>query len=157
MRRRLETHKCTPLNEAIGIEVADDLGPGGGNHHYVLTTTADVGVINVTDLVFQNGPIGEVGINGISNEALLAVIQDRLDGFSRGKFSCVETELALSLVRTALEVLKSRTKRRISQGTEGTMAEVPDCQKAFAVRREGMRVVIQTFDEQLAKLLEASL
>lgn len=127
MQREITNHKVNGLNEAIMIVALDSPGFGNANHVYGLTYVlgkpddadddrdAKELVIN-----FQNGPILESGINGISNEALLAIVEDRLAGFERGRFACDENAAALRSVREAMTWLKERTERRIARGVEGT-------------------------------------
>ncbi|HEY5630984.1 MAG TPA: hypothetical protein VIR31_02565 [Nitrososphaeraceae archaeon] len=69
---------------------------------------------------FQVGNPNEVGFNGVTNEALLAIIRDRLIAFQSSKFACVENQQALVHVDEALEVLKRRTRDRITRKVEGT-------------------------------------
>jgi len=71
-------------------------------------------------ILFQNGPIGEVGVNGITNEVLLAIVADRLRGFQSGPFVCVENEYALAHIETALTQLKECALARMQRGVEGT-------------------------------------
>ena len=70
-------------------------------------------------LKFQNGDPRD-GANGITNEALLAVVADRLQEFQKGKFSCRENAIALTHIETALLWLQRRTQERLSRGVEGT-------------------------------------
>ena len=70
---------------------------------------------------FQNGPISEAGVNGVSNEALLAIVIDRLEGFQRGQYSCRENALALTKLQEAMHWLHHRTRERMARGVEGTM------------------------------------
>jgi hypothetical protein len=72
------------------------------------------------NLNFQNGPIGEVGVNGITNEALLAIVIDRLNYFQEGKYKCRENALAITKVEEALHWLHARTLERLQRGVEGT-------------------------------------
>ena len=80
--RTVETHKVNGCNDAITINVMDEPGSGGANHHYMATlpdwTRGPDGANpkGVWDIQFQNGPIAEVGANGLTQEALLAVIID---------------------------------------------------------------------------------
>jgi hypothetical protein len=75
------------------------------------------------DIRFQNGPINEHGVNGISQEALLAVVIDRLRSFQAGPYACRENATALTKCEEALMWLKLRTQRRIDRGVEGTSAK----------------------------------
>ena len=44
---------------------------------------------------FQNGAPREAGVNGITNEDLLAIVADRLQCYQDGPFPCEENRLAL--------------------------------------------------------------
>ncbi|MCC6907075.1 MAG: hypothetical protein IT430_03965 [Phycisphaerales bacterium] len=68
---------------------------------------------------FQSGPVCEVGVNGITNEALLAIVIDRLEGFQRGPMACFENREVLFHARRALTALHDRTRRRLAAGVEG--------------------------------------
>lgn len=68
---------------------------------------------------FQEGPIKEHGINGVSNEDLLLMVYKRLKSFQDSPFACKENEMALDKVTEALMWLKHRTDSRISRGVEG--------------------------------------
>lgn len=117
--RTLTDHKVNGLNEAIGITVIDEPGPGNANHVYVIDLKA-VGSLAETVITFQNGPIKEAGINGISNEALLTVVIDRMRGFQSGPFACRDNEQALLNLEEALMWLQKRTLDRLKRGVEGT-------------------------------------
>lgn len=71
-------------------------------------------------LNFQNGPIGDVGVNGITNEALLAIVLDRLNFFQEEKYRCWENANAIIKVEEALHWLHARTFERLQRGVEGT-------------------------------------
>jgi hypothetical protein len=116
--RELTSHKVNGLNDALRIEILDDTGPGGANHRYRIEPTIGNAVGIVID--FQNGPIAEAGINGLSNEALLAVVEDRMKGFQSGKYACRENALALTHIQEAMHWLHHRTREREQRGVEGT-------------------------------------
>lgn len=124
--RTIETHKVNPANDTIKITVLDEPGAGGANHHYMVTlpdwTRAPdgSGAKGVWDIQFQNGPIAENGVNGITQEVLLAIVADRLQSFQAGPFACAENAVALEHVEAAQGVLQSRTKARMARGVEGT-------------------------------------
>ncbi len=120
MERMLSSHRVTGLNEKIRIEVLDNPGPGGACHRYRISLDEETCVYSQV-LEFQNGPIQEVGVNGISIEALLAIVEDRLIGFQSGQFSCRENAVALTKVQEALMWLGKRTRDRLARGVEGTM------------------------------------
>jgi hypothetical protein len=139
--RTLTDHKVNGLNEALEIHVLDQPGPGGANHKYAIHLTqmpADSPVDRLLNpalctLSFQNGPINEAGINGISGEALLAVVIDRMRGFqyannvagerttAPGQYACRENAIALTHMEESLMWLQKRTRDRMARGVEGTM------------------------------------
>ena len=121
MRRELTSHKVNGLNEALTVTVFDDPGHGGAHHHYLITTPHEKHLVNC-DVYFQNGPIAEAGVNGVSNEALLAIVQDRLECFQAGPYSCRENALALTHLQEAMHWLQHRTHERAARGVEGTSA-----------------------------------
>ena len=118
--RNLRSHVVNSgsLNDCLEIQVLDEPGPGNANHHYKIT---GYGGPSDCDIHFQNGPIKETGVNGISNEALLAIVEDRLKGFQSGTFACRENALALTHLQEAMHWLFHRTRERIQRGVEGTM------------------------------------
>lgn len=73
-------------------------------------------------LHFQNGPVGAngTGINGITNEALIAVVVDRLRFFQSGAYACEENQDAIDALFVALKSMAKRGKRREAKGIEGT-------------------------------------
>lgn len=122
--RQLSDHKVNGLPDGLLIEVLDKPGQGGANHKYQISWAdpADrTGHSQMHMLVgFQNGPIKEAGVNGVTQEALLAIVIDRLRGFQSGQFSSRDNAIALTHVEEALLWLKKRTYERIARGVEGT-------------------------------------
>jgi hypothetical protein len=119
--RLLTSHKVNGLNEAIEIRVMDEPGAGGANHEYHFMMRGKNGAILAQGIHFQEGPIAETDVNGISIEALLAVCQDRLEGFQSGEFRNRENALALTHIQEAMHWLHHRTRDRIARGVEGTL------------------------------------
>ncbi len=74
------------------------------------------------EIPFQVGTIKSVGINGVSNEALLAILMDRLEGFQKGQFPCPENAQALTKLEEAGLWLHKRTMNRTTRGVEGKLA-----------------------------------
>lgn len=114
----------TPTDKAITI-TADDRDPQAGNmsHDYNVTLPAPITLDGVETsefrLHFQHGPIKEVGVNGITNEALLAIVIDRLNGAQEGPFKCRENALAITKLEEASLWLAKRTLDRMARGVEG--------------------------------------
>ena len=116
--RELTSHKVNGLNDALTILVNDAPGHGNACHIYTIIRTEDDKPLNA--IAFQNGPIQETGVNGISQEALLAIIEDRLIGFQTGEYATRENAIALNHVQTAMMWLQKRTRDRIARGVEGS-------------------------------------
>jgi len=122
MTKSITDHRVNGLNESINIIVMDEPGPGNACHHYRVEPIASdhpQGAINPFDIKFQKGAILESGVNGCSNEALLAVVIDRLRGFQSGPFACRDNAVALTKLEEAVMWLHKRTRDRIARGVEG--------------------------------------
>lgn len=122
MSREITTHKHNDCNEAIGVFAVDEPGNGGAHHHYQISWPGDEPnhPHRFVNLTYQNGPIKEVGTNGITEQSLLAVIIDRMQCFQKGPYSCRENAIALTKLEEALHWMEHRTKARQSRGVEGT-------------------------------------
>jgi hypothetical protein len=128
--RAITSHRVNLANDKINITVTDEPGAGGANHRYEITgfeTGTNVSASSEGPepkskavLLFQNGPIGESGVNGITQEVLLAIIIDRLESFQKGQFACRENAVALTHLETAKLWLFKRTLDRMARGVEGT-------------------------------------
>lgn len=123
--RELTSHKVNGLNEDLQIVVCDEPGSGNACHHYSIRYclnpgTPEGGVNHMCRIEFQNGPVKESGINGITNEALLAIVEDRLLGFQSGQFACRENAVALTKLQESMMWLQKRTRDRMARGVEGT-------------------------------------
>lgn len=75
---------------------------------------------NISNIHFQEGPIKEYGVNGISNEDCLLMVLERLNGFQNSQFRCVENDQAITAISEALQVLQIRRLNREKRGVEGT-------------------------------------
>ncbi len=113
----------------LKIEVTDEPGAGGANHCYHIsgfeTDTNKSGhptdpPYEALEILFQNGPIKEAGVNGITSEALIAICIDRLRSFQTGPYGCRENAIALTHFEEGLMWLQRRTVARIKRGVEGT-------------------------------------
>lgn len=128
-KRELTSHRVNGLNEALKIYVLDEPGQGNACHAYAITFYDERYKCERSPLAnngrncligFQNGPIQESGPNGISNEALLTIVEDRLLGFQSGQYACRENAVALTKIQEAMMWLQKRTRDRIARGVEGT-------------------------------------
>lgn len=128
MSRTLNDHKVNQANDTLTVRVIDEPGSGGAHHAYMIEgfeNTANPSDVDDMDanqclILFQNGPIGEVGVNGITHEALLAVVADRLRCFQAGPLACKANACALTHIEEAMHWLQQRTIERMRRGVEGT-------------------------------------
>jgi hypothetical protein len=126
MTRTVKHLALTPTDKAITI-TADDRDPQAGNmsHDYRIafndgsTPSGSADVDLGQTLHFQHGPIAEAGVNGITNEALIAIVVDRLQGAQEGPFKCRENALAITALEEASLWLAKRTLDRMARGVEG--------------------------------------
>lgn len=128
--REITSHRVNPVNDTIKITVLDEPGAGGANHVYGISgmdlvrnkaamETPDDRPEGEASIVFQCGPIAEHGVNGVTQEVLLAIVIDRLQSFQKGPFACRENALALTKLEEAQHWLFSRTLERMQRGVEG--------------------------------------
>lgn len=111
-------HEFGGAGELLEIKATDEKGQGGAHHVYdIVSTTAGQFLGRVE---FQNGPVKEADVNGVTEGALLAIVADRLREFQSGPYSCRTNALALTKIEEALHWLESRTRDRVARGVEGT-------------------------------------
>jgi len=131
MQKFITTHHVNPANEELTIEASDNPGAGGAQHRYVISGFDSRDNISKfpTDeptsevvILFQNGPIPINGVNGVTHEALLAIVKDRLEAFQAGPYACDDNAVALASIDNAITALHTRTKARLARGVEGTHA-----------------------------------
>lgn len=130
--RQLTDHKVNPANDKLQIVVMDKPGAGGACHLYRVEgfNTASNPSGSLTErhgapaehatVLFQNGPINEVGVNGVTHEALLAIVADRLRSFQEGPYKCKANACALTHIEEAMHWLQQRTLERMRRGVEGS-------------------------------------
>jgi hypothetical protein len=98
----------------------------GAPHHFAVYRSLTPELSNgqqmehLQDVDFQEGPIKEVGVNGVCNEDLIAMVICRLQHFQAGPYSCRENALAITKLEEALLWLRKRTMGREQRGVEGT-------------------------------------
>jgi hypothetical protein len=108
-------------NDKLRIEAVDNPDDGGASHHYrIFCPLTPEWHAWTVDLRFQSRPLSEVGCNGITNEALIAVLVDRLKGFQQGPNACYQNGMAILMLEEAAHWLNARTKDRVDRGVEGT-------------------------------------
>lgn len=129
--RKLTDHQIPGLSETIEIEVLDQPGHGGACHRYAIRPTQVVNehtpngsqILRASCVIrFQNGPIKEHGLNGITEDVLLTVLIDRLRSFQAGPFASPDNANTLHHLEAALNSNQKRTKERLARQVEGTSA-----------------------------------
>ena len=83
--REITTHRDGfGLTDKVRIE-ADEPGPGGASHRYVVSVNIGEGGdawMELCDIQFQRGPRNEKGsTTGLLTNVLLAIVRDHLEGF----------------------------------------------------------------------------
>lgn len=133
--RELTGHKVNPANDKLEVTALDLPGAGGACHLYqihgfnTVTNPSDPFVerhgapATYATILFQNGPIAEFGVNGVTHEALLAILIDRLGSFQNGPYANDYNATALRALEEAQDALLARTRERMARGVEGTHAQ----------------------------------
>lgn len=88
-----------------------------GHTYVVMDVSAEEGVLGI--LNFQNGPVKEAGVNGVTNEEVLSILLHRTK-ILNASYPCKENELAIDAMQQALNAFEYRTKERMVRGVEGT-------------------------------------
>jgi hypothetical protein len=93
--REITEHRAAGLNEQLEVLAVGEPGKGGANDEYEIwiRDKEEPGEGLLIEMVFQRGPINEEGLNGISNEALLAIVADRLRGFQKDRVLAEPTSM----------------------------------------------------------------
>src|SRR5580700_7051109 len=103
--RTVNDHKVgNGAADVLDINVIDEPGAGGASHAYMVTwVVAGGGQPTSCHIDFQNGPIKEAGVNGVTQEALLAIVIDRLRSFQAGPFASDYNAMALDHCQKGLQ------------------------------------------------------
>lgn len=104
------------------LRVVDDVESSGYGPAHVYRVYADIAgdTEKIATIAFQEGPIREHGVNGLSGEVLLAILADRLRHFQAGAYTCEENAEALQHIEAAAAAMARRTAARQARGVEGT-------------------------------------
>lgn len=115
--RTVTSHHINACNRKNLIFVTSERHPvsNASNEYVILVNEAEV------VLKFQDGPVEQdgAGTNGVTHEALLAILIDRLESFQSGAYACEENQKALDHLKAAVAELASRTTARQNRGVEG--------------------------------------
>lgn len=134
--RKITTHQVNDCNRAIGLEACTYDLSAGAPTVYALQWRNTSGGLEALAIEFHTGLITDVtrvhiadrakppeswiGVNGLTNEVLLAILIDRLSAFQAGPLACDKTADALHYLELAQEAMHARTKERQARGVEGT-------------------------------------
>lgn len=130
--RKLEGFEVEGAESGLTVMAVDEPGSGGAHHVYAISgpdldknsavrsmSGTEFPLANVERVIFQCGGVREDGVNGLTNEVLLAIVRDRLECFQAGPFATQENATALQNVNEALRSLHKRTEARLRRGVEG--------------------------------------
>lgn len=111
--REITRHKIVENDRQPWLFAGENVAPGNAPQAYaiVIGDNEDEAVATRIDFISIDKP-------GVTNEALLAVVIDRLEGFQSGPFACDENQTALDHARDSLAALHSRTRERFARGVE---------------------------------------
>ncbi|HEY8560506.1 MAG TPA: hypothetical protein VIL74_09025 [Pyrinomonadaceae bacterium] len=123
--RYIETHKISKLNrDNIVVRATDEKDSDGANHEYAIIVCTDKGIVSETAIKFQKGGLKETGVNGITDQSLIAIVLDRMVGFQAGPYASVYNEPVIDHLKGALGEMAKRYDLRATLGIEGE--RVPD-------------------------------
>lgn len=126
--RPIFDHKNNKFNrECIEIKTADLRQSDNAHHKYSIEVYGDPSggvqpqwaILHSVELQFQNGGLKEVGPNGITDQALIAVVLDRLRGFNDGPYRCRENSMMITKLEEALMWGEKRGNDRARRNVEG--------------------------------------
>jgi hypothetical protein len=86
--------------------------------HHFSVTKVDGEMLTIVN--FQEGPIKEVGVNGVFMEDLIHMCLVRLEAFNASEYRCRENAMAITKLEETLMWLGKRTQGRTNRGVEGT-------------------------------------
>ncbi len=113
--------------QACYASATDEKSADGSHHHYDFTNVPEPGspAISLSKLKFQNGRPEEVGVNGVSDRAVIAAVIDHLEGFQSGPFACSQNAQAIGSLKNAIAWLVSRPNLsgRVQGSTNGATPE----------------------------------
>lgn len=103
----------------VNVAALDDPDPNAGmaSHEYAIQFGGPKDVLHIQ---FQHGPRGEPSSKaGVFEDALLAILQDRLEGFQSGPFASEGNAKALLGIKAARDGLGERVADRMKRSVLG--------------------------------------
>ena len=111
--RTITAHHDSAINNLLSIEAMS------ADYYRVEHDTDEPRTAFHAGIRFHSGPLAD-GVNGLTNEALLAIVADRLQQYQIGPLACSENQEASDCINKALDWLTKRTADRLARGVEGT-------------------------------------
>lgn len=109
------------------LAIHADCDPLGVPKSATIGLRADPSLVPFATITFQDGPIGEAGVNGIGNEELILLVRERLVAWQgHDTARCRENAIALTHLDEALMWMDQRTMLRQAAGIEGYDERQPD-------------------------------
>lgn len=107
------------IKTIAGFDVAevDSLMARGSDfpeEHFIVVNHGD----NTIHFMVQDGPIGEVGVNGCQVDSIIEAARLIVHGLNK-KFPCRENSLVITKLEEALHWLAHRKANREARGVEG--------------------------------------
>lgn len=113
--------------DLLQVQALDAPDAAGLQHVYAvsgftgLNDSLTGGIPNQLLMIFQNGPVEDKGVNGLTNEVVIAVVADRLRCLEAGPYTTGSRARALAHLEEALQELTSLTIDRRSRGVDGSL------------------------------------
>jgi len=124
--RPLSDHRNNKFNrECVEVFTVDGRQADNAHHVYRIEVydrydgKPDQGMVAYCDISFQNGGLKEVGPNGITDQALIAIVLDRVRSFNDGPYRCRENSMMITKLEEALMWGEKRGNDRARRNVEG--------------------------------------
>lgn len=125
--KEVHLHQTGPLDAPIQIHAVGERSPAYSEYHLfslrgdtcIFETVGDnihLHVKPMAVLKFQTGPLREIGVDGVTDTALLAVLIDRLDDLQESEYACADNEEARTHLASAMAILQRRSRKRLERG-----------------------------------------
>lgn len=111
--------KTLTVSCPVNVAALDEPDPnaGGASHLYAIQYG---GPEDICRIQFQHGPRGVAGSTpGVFEDALLAILEDRVAAFQAGPFACAENDRTLAGIRAARQGQADRVAARMAKNVLG--------------------------------------
>jgi hypothetical protein len=105
MSRDITTHQNNELNKSLIVEATNTPEIDQAHRNYIVYDGEGYDVCNIN---FQHGQYQHVGVNGVTNEAILAILIDRLECYQTGPLACDRNARALENLHAAMKALHGK-------------------------------------------------